>query len=394
MANSLDDLPVILKSIIQNEVKKEVKRQLQLISERNNISVPSLSRQISLPINNIKRNIKIETNHNITSSENKISLKTKTEIENLNLDDSKKEIDRVLIYLNSDSKKRNKICSNLSLLFERVSNLLSLPMYKTYIKSKSQGIDKSFENVTKNKKKKYYEKIFNTIGMRLIEHPICNDTSIKPKDHKTFQKILDRYIKNMFTDVKKYDKNYFKLILNISDVLSIFDLKFVFTKLFEHCNNIIYTNSTFYTLEDIKNNEFYWKQDHKLYDFSVFIYDNIRQHSISLFRYKYKNTFGDNIYRDNFFSVSKVMEYDCKKLLHNISILFNPNTFNHLLQTIIKKKCNIKPRQNDKFDMKCTVSTHKIDEDFESETYKKKIINELFDTISENQILDIFNILK
>ena len=131
---------------------------------------------------------------------------------------------------------------------------------------------------------------------------------------------------------------------------------------------------------------FYWEQDHNLYNFTVCLYDYIRQYSTNLFRKIYKDVFGDNIYRDNFFQESRVLEYDCKQLFQNLKILFSFNRFNDLLKQLMKTNSNINHnRKKYNFDIKCTMNVKQL-EDENNKNYKLEIISELFDTISETQI--------
>ena len=86
--------------------------------------------------------------------------------------------------------------------------------------------------MTKNKRKKYIVKIFNTIGVRILEHPIHTDTVIKQNDFKLFNLVFETEIKKTYSKLNRYNFNNIKTLLNRRYLYTIYDLKYVLSIFF------------------------------------------------------------------------------------------------------------------------------------------------------------------
>lgn len=177
-------------------------------------------------------------------------------------------------------------------------------------------------------------------------------------------------------------------------------------------NNLIYLDIqksidedpfSFYYLEQIGNEGGVtrnWKMDCRLDDLVGDIATSVLEFSVTLYRKIYHAIYHDNVYRsqDN---DTQILEYEGEQIIQNIVILSDTYNFNMRIRQIIKEKCTYIPTKNDKFNLysddpinrRRFTGLKKWDgEELKKETLRN--IRQLFDTIEESQLADLYNRIR
>lgn len=357
-----------------------------------------LFKNIMLYINNCKHNMstiskfenvqKEKNNYTSNKSETKVdelvTHKNKKEIECFDRHDVQNEIERETIQLKKCTIKKNivKCCESLRYCLRRLSIVIPLHCYIVYLKKIIEEIEKIFLPLyTKSKKNQLVLKIFSTVDIRLIQHPLFIYTNVKKIDIEYLKNIIisnmmkQKKLKDILENIEYILQTYSIALLDVYDLIKI---------IFNKCNHIVYKNETFYVLTKIEDNNYFFSEDYKLITTTHTILNKLLPYSIKLFRNIYFQVFNDNIHRAGYKKQTIVTEYDCDQLLQNIKKMCKSNQIQSFLNNIVKSHCIFEPTKNIKYYFENQINSVKVRDSKEPiiDISYDNCINELFDNNS------------
>lgn len=256
--------------------------------------------------------------------------------------------------------------------------------------------DKRINYLIKNKFLKSFETKF------LLQYKF-EDVSLTNEDILFLQEAsVSRYNYNKYKIFNKevfinHFLNYTISIFDISDMIQcVIQNKFCNLKYIPQSRSKIDDPYSFYFLEKIENDKFYWRMDCRLHNISNSIREHVIEYCINLFKNIYYQIFHDYTYRNNFETEKDILQFEGIQLLKNIHTLSCPYSFTKLFQSIIINTKLIDFPDNDRFKLNL-----KIDDTNQKNMYKdlkqntdkqaefSKILESIFTELNNNNIDEI-----
>jgi len=244
-------------------------------------------------------------------------------------------------------------------------------------------------------------KVLLPIELRLFDYNGYETILIDTSEISLFKKYL-RYKYGFNRTYQSFNKNniislyesYNVALFNIIDYARViipnkFKLNnIIYVKVPKHCEEDPFS---FYYYDSVKDNVRNWKMDCRLEDLTNDISSVILEYCISLYRKIYYKVYHDNHYRKE--HEEQIFEYEGEQLIQNIMLLSNLYAFNKRMRDFIIEKCTYVPTKNDKFNLYCDDIINRKRFNILKKEYSqnpeeniKKIINRLFDNISQEEI--------
>ena len=306
-----------------------------------------------------------------------------------------------------DSRKYNKILTELKKYKLYLFKFFTIREYQKFIINHISDIQKLFKNRGSDEKKikkllKF--KVLDPFESRLLCWDGFENTTIE------IDKI--NFIKNCF-EIKYIGHTEYKTF-QISNVLStlnsyyinIFDitylLKILLTNYYK-LNNIIYLPLkksdindpySFYQLEIISDKGRNWRMDCRLEELSSDLQSQLINVICNNFRKIYSNIYKDNVYREDFETISQFFEFEGNILLNNLIIISNTYKLTKIIQKIIIENCTYIPTEKDRFNLYSDDTLQKKNFlKLKNLDYEQNTINNfksLFDSVNDIQIIDLY----
>jgi len=285
---------------------------------------------------------------------------------------------------------------------------LNLIDYSSLVLSHTTRLEDIFskKKYNKNKINKTINSSLTPLDARFIHYEGYTNISIDIDDVQKFGLVLDILAHHEKQFVPYDNKVFFKSVKNYG--LSLFELhecveKCLINKYGFH--NIIYLDRkqnnnkkgspySFYSLNTVKGHHRNWKMECRLEDFTLDFIDNVLPYCISLFRKIYKDVFTDNVYREDYMYKSQITEFDCEQLIQNIISLSKPNSLCKVFQQIIVNNCTLDCTETDKFNFYADdkLQQKRLESSIDTEDDVSSVFKQLFDGLSKEDSLKLFNI--
>jgi len=398
----------------KSRINKTTENETKIIESENNKKQHNRYRPIKLRNNSDEVECKSESkndNKSESKSESKCESKSENkqiEISNLreenndiNIDDIQQEFTDILNNIEQTTRAPNKYLSELKnkrlLLFSN----FQIQDYSAIIQKHINILENIFKKKDLNDKKikNLIMKSLSPLESRLISYSGYHNTCIEVDEMDMLMQNISK--SNNITEYIPFNINIFiKKLSNYSCALFTID-NLINNLLFNSngFNNYIFVNVTekisdpysFYYLEKIVKGKRHWKMDCRLENLSSNFINIILPYMITMFRKLYKDTFQDNDYRSNYNTFSQLTELDCEQLFKNIFNLGHHKKFRkYLINKIITKSTYI-PTEDDKFNLTGDDSLQKKRLKNEPENDFGEIIKQLFDNISFDNTVELYN---
>ena len=279
------------------------------------------------------------------------------------------------------------------------SRTLSLTEYVELLSSEIKAINDVFDKKEYAPRKKIASilKVFTSLENRILFNTHYQNQMVSAEDIEHLEEVLEYTMNN--------EKSYYVFDFNAG--LSKFDnyslvlypvLKLIEVGFFNRYgfNNLIYldignkTDPYSYFYLSTNNHRRRWTQDNRLYEFTMFVSNNIWSQLVFYWRKIYKTAFNDNIYRSNYTELCENIVEDLNQLLLNLVLICQPMLLNNTLRQIVRQKATYIPTEVDKFD--CQKDNESIKSQVENTFIKEdalpSMVREIFDDISMEDTVD------
>ena len=239
------------------------------------------------------------------------------------------------------------LCNNRSLL---LGTSLDLNSYIELLGKHKTILGKIFHRFEHKKKISTIGNAFSPLDLRLLSYSGYHNTSISLDEVNRFRRALEN------TDQKYTPFNMEQLCNRICTRLFAFfpfvDCLKILLLNRNGYNNLVYIPLekslltdpySFYSLEKVEKGNRYWHLECRLEEICGNLFEFIRNHCVSLFRKIYRDVFGDNELRDDYFSYCPVLSEDCDQLIRTLKELICPSSFRKRVQTLIIEHSSINP---------------------------------------------------
>lgn len=326
---------------------------------------------------------------------------TENTVEQINIDDVKLNCIELINKLPQNrvyTKILEKIRRNRISIFP----LLTIKQYENLLLEHISMIEKIFEekNYTGKKSNSTILKGLTALESRITYYNEYNKKHLDIDEIQTLEKVLEsnfihekEYVPFNINNISTNFYNYGIVLLSMRQNLS----SHIFNRY--GFNNIIYLplakNTkedpfSFYILNKVDKTKRYWIMDCRLENTSNTIISNLLPYMISIFRKLYNRVFGDNEYRENYYSNCQITECDCQQLIQNIFILGQPHQFYNLLRTLVIEKSSYNPTENDKFNLMGDDSLQRKRFQNSEDIDHIDITRQLFDGVTSEEAVDFY----
>ena len=386
-----------------NDKTRTINKNLQ---EETKVEITKKPRYRSIKVeseNKAEIRVEIKTENNKTNKGEISKLREETDSK-INIDDIQLEFTDILndIEQNKVQTKYNKYLTDLKNKRLKLFHNFTIQDYSQIIQKHIEILEKSFKkkDIPDKKIKTLVMKSLSPLESRLISYTNYHNTSIEVDEMDMLLTSISK-LNNNTNEYESFDNGRFmKNLSNYSCAL------FTFDNLINHIlfntngyNNYIYVHMKndkkneifrFYYLDSISKGKRIWTMDCRLEGLVSSITNNILPYMITMFRKLYRDTFQDNHYRSNYNSYSQLTEIDCEQLFKNIFIVGHHKRFrNYLMNKIIEKSTYV-PTEIDKFNMTSDDGLQRKRYNDETETDFGEIINQLFDNISFEEVVELY----
>lgn len=300
------------------------------------------------------------------------------------------------------SRIYTKILNDLAKKRMNIFGRMSLSNYQNLLSDHIRTIEDIFrqKNYTDKKSISIISKGLSALESRLISYGNYTQTHLEIDEIQKLDTVLDLE-KQFPKEYIPYDSmKFFNCFYNYGLILFPFKKnleRYLFNRY--ELFNIIYLNLpkntaddpySFYVLDRVSKEKRYWKMDCRLEDMASSLITNVLPYMIGMFKKLYRDVFGDNDFRSDFKNKCQLTECDCEQLLQNIILLGQPKEFYNIVRSIVKKKANYTPTENDKFNLYGDDALQRKRFHDKEDVDLVDIIKQLFDDISSEQAVDFY----
>ena len=313
-------------------------------------------------------------------------------------EDYKEKFNQKLVQLEG-IKSCDRLLNSIKQDRQTFSRTLSLAEYVELLKVENLALNDVFTKKEYALRKKVASilKAFTPLENRILFNTHYQNQMISAEDIEHLEEVLEYTMNN--------EKNYYVFDFNtglskfanyslvLYPVLKLIEVGFFNRYGF---NNLIYldignqTDPYSYFYLSTNNHRRRWTQDNRLYEFTMFVSNNIWSQLVFYWRKIYKTAFNDNIYRANYAELCENIMEDLNQLLLNLVLICQPMLLNNTLRQIVRDKATYIPTDIDKFD--CQKDNESIKNEVENTFIKEdalpSMVREIFDDISMEDTVD------
>lgn len=296
----------------------------------------------------------------------------------------------IALYVNKfQSRKYNGFIKSFKQMRFSIIKCTTIDNYVKILQQVVTSLTECFSDkkYNKNKIKSCLKKILSPLEQRLIGYDSYFESYIEPDEInliKTFcfsnTPCIEPFVTN---ELCKKLSNYSLVVLPVKDVLK----RIIMDK------NIVYLDLpseksySFYTLQKVSGDKYYWTMDCGLESVSQTIQENLLNYTIYMFRKIYSDVFNDNDYRSDYMNSCQITSCDCEQLLHNIFCLYDLKKTQNILKSHVMDFCSFNPSEKDFFNVFRDDILNKP-RSLSTNLYSN-IIGVLFDNIEEQDIINL-----